>query len=61
MLIILPSNCNGLSALEKLADTLDFSTIDQYLLDDTVVDVTMPKFKIKYETSLTNSLVNVSL
>lgn len=60
MLIILPKKCKGLDELEKLANTLDFSTIDQYLAYDSVIDVTIPKFKIQFETSLINPLGNVS-
>lgn len=59
MLIILPNKCKGLAKLEKLADTLDFSTINKYLSYDSVVEVTMPKFKIQFETSLINPLANV--
>lgn len=60
LMVILPSQCGGLAATEKLLSEFDFSTIDAHLDQASLkVHVALPRFTIDFSTSLDDALKNV--
>lgn len=60
MVFVLPNDNNGLNALESKLNNYDLASIvDQ--MESGNIEVTIPKFKIEYESSLKSALQNVRL
>lgn len=60
-LLILPWVCDGLPQVEQLANTFDWTHLNEMFEDgEQQIGVTMPKFKIAFNSTLKGSLSSVS-
>lgn len=58
-LVVLPWDCGGLSQVEQLANTFNWTSLNS-LLARTSVSVTLPKFNIAFNSTLKGPLTSVS-